>query len=73
MCYKWSSCTYPFRRQLQQLTGKRSYIHCCVCPAPLFINRILGLLRNTPAKGTIKLPQSFFQKHCLVSKKLKNF
>ena len=44
-----------------KLTGKLLYIHRCVRSARLFVNRILSLLRNALAKGTIKLPQSFFK------------
>ena len=32
MCYKWSTRTYPSRRQLQKLTGKLLYIHRCIHP-----------------------------------------
>ena len=52
MCHKWSTRTYASKRQLQKLTGKLLYIHRCVRPARLFVNRILSLLRSTPMRGT---------------------
>ena len=38
-----------------------------------FVNRILGLLRNTPMKGTVKLPQAFFKDIMWFQKFLKFF
>ena len=37
---------------------KLLYIHSCVRPACIYVNRILGVLRNAPVRGTIQLPQS---------------
>ena len=39
--------------------GKLIYIHRCVKPARLFINRILGVLRSFPANGKYDLPCDF--------------
>ena len=73
MCSKWIDRTYASRRQLQKLTGKLLYIHRCVRPARLFVNRILGVLRNAPIKGAIRLPQSFFKDIMWFQKFLKYF
>ena len=73
ICYKWSVRTHASRCQHQQLTGKLLYIHHCVRPAQLFVNQILGFLRNAPARSSIKLPQSFFKDIAWFQKFLKFF
>ena len=60
LCKKWAVQTHATKNQLQKLTGKLLYIHRCVKPAHIFINRILTVLRNTPQKGMIQLPSAFF-------------
>ena len=49
------------KNQLQNLVGKLIYIHRCVQPLRLFLNRILTVLLNTPATGVKKLPDMFFK------------
>ena len=59
LCAQWVSKSVATKNQLQKLVGKLIYIHCCVKPARLFINRILQVLRNAPARGYIALPMGF--------------
>ena len=47
------------KKQLQSLVGSLIYIHKCVKPARLFVNRILAVLKLAPAKGYINLTQDF--------------
>ena len=44
---KWAQKTTATNRQLQSLLGKLLYIHRCVRPSRLFVNRMLALLRNS--------------------------
>ena len=48
------------RRQYQSLLGKLIYIHKCVKPARIFVNRILSLFRESPGAKKIKLTSEFF-------------
>ena len=73
MCSKWMNRTHASRHQLQKLTGKLLYIHRCFRPARLFVNCVLGVLCNTPVRGTIQLPQSFFKDIMWFQKFLKYF
>ena len=52
---------YTSKKQLQSLIGKLIYIHKCVAPARVFINRMLNLLRESGKSSKIKLTQDFFQ------------
>ena len=61
LCRYWSNQVQATRNQLQKLTGKLLYIHRCVKPSHIFLNRILQVLRNTPMKGYTPLPLSFFK------------
>ena len=45
--------------ELQSLTELLLYIHKCVKPARLFVNRILNTLRKAPEKVYVKLDQGF--------------
>ena len=45
----------------RKLTGKLLYIHHCVKPARLFLNRILATLRKTQPSGHIQLPSDFYK------------
>ena len=40
ICNQWASKTFATRRQLQSLLGRLLYIHKCVVPARLFVNRM---------------------------------
>ena len=61
LCSYWSTQVQATRNQLQKLTGKLLYIHRCVKPSRIFLNRILQVLRNTPVKGSRPLPLSFYK------------
>ena len=47
------------RTQFQSLNGKLLYIHRCVRPARIFINRILALFRKNHQKRRIVLEDGF--------------
>ena len=51
---------YLSRQKFQSLLGKLLYIHKCVHPARIFINRILHLFRTSAGKRRIKLTPEFF-------------
>ena len=51
---------YLSRQKFQSLLGKLLYIHKCVHPARIFINRILHLFRTNAGKKRIKLTPEFF-------------
>ena len=61
LCRKWTCKTHATRNVLQKLTGKLLYIHHCVKPSRLFLNRILATLRKTPLSGHIQLPTDFYK------------
>jgi len=58
-CLQWLDKTTATKPQLQSLLGTLLYIHKCVRPARIFVNRILFTLRTAPAKGRIKLSPDF--------------
>ena len=58
-CTKWASKHTATKKQLQSLVGSLIYIHKCVKPARLFVNRILATLREAPERGCIHLSQEF--------------
>ena len=51
-----SVCT---KRELQSLLGNLLYVHKCVAPARIFLNRMLELLRNNYDAYTIQLTHDF--------------
>ena len=51
---------YLSRQKFQSLLGKLLYIHKCVHPARIFVNRILDLFRANSGKKRIKLTPEFF-------------
>ena len=59
LCEDWANRTYATRKSLQKLVGHLIYINKCVCPARLFVNRILQTLRSTPTKGRTPLQEDF--------------
>ena len=61
LCLQWAHRATATRNQLQKLTGKLLYIHRCVEPARMFVNRILAVLRSAPMKGKVTLPPGFFK------------
>ena len=49
------------KAKFQSLTGKLLYIHKCVRPARVFLNRILALLHQNHGKKRIYLTHAFFR------------
>ena len=56
---EWLPKTSCSRRQLQSLLGNLLYIHKCVKPARIFVNRMLDLLRAHYDASTITLTPDF--------------
>ena len=63
----WQECcsifskTYLSRNKFQSLLDKLLYIHKCVRPARIFINRMLSLFRSSHNHNRIHLTHGFFQ------------
>ena len=45
LCRHYRSCRFITKKQLQGLLGKLLYLHRCVIPARMFVNRLLNKLR----------------------------
>ena len=60
-CIQWSTQTRATKNQLQSIAGQLLYVHKCVKPARLFVNRILATLRRASPKGYIELDNAFLQ------------
>ena len=58
-CAQWSLKHRATRKQLQSLLGSLLYIHKCVKPARLFVNRILATLKAAPDSGYVALNAEF--------------
>ena len=58
-CSSFAGTKYTDKKSLQSLIGSLLYVHKCVRPARLFVNRILSTLREAPATGRIELSQAF--------------
>ena len=52
---------YLTKKSFQSLLGKLIYIHKCVAPARIFINRMLAVFRENANKKRIRLTEEFFQ------------
>ena len=61
LCNIWRTRRFATRKALQKLLGKLIYVHRCVKPARLFVNRILAALRTAPVKGSIMLSDEFYR------------
>ena len=61
LCNQWASKAYATRRSIQRLLGHLLYLHRCVHPSRLFVNRILQVLRMAPPQGRISLDAEFFR------------
>ena len=59
LCLDWSTRGKSNKKALQSLVGSLLYIHKCVRPARLFVNRILATLRQTPNDRTVTLSPEF--------------
>ena len=55
-CFQISTKKFLSKKSFQSLMGKLIYIHKCVHPARIFINRILDLFRTNSHKKRIYLP-----------------
>ena len=73
ICNHWQFKKQATRNEIQKLAGKLIYIHRCVKPARLFINRILGVLHGFPAKGKHTLPSEIFKDICWFTVFLQEF
>ena len=61
LCDVWATRTHASRKSLQKLLGHLLYLHKCIEPSRLFVNRILQVLRSCPQVGHIKLNDAFFR------------
>ena len=61
MCHDWLHKDRATRHQVQRLVGLLIYIHKCIPPARLFVNRILSTLRSMPKYGYVKLDRNFYK------------
>ena len=70
----WQEChailgkMYLSRNKFQSLLGKLLYIHKCIKPATIFINRMLSLFRSNHNRRRIQLTSEFFQDLCWFTK-----
>ena len=60
-CIHIASKKFISKKTFQSLLGKLIYIHKCVVPSRIFINRMLDLFRKVIHKKKIKLTKEFFQ------------
>ena len=60
-CAQWSLKHKATKKQLQSLLGSLLYIHKCVKPARLFVNRILATLKAAPDNGYVTLNAEFIK------------
>ena len=60
-CFQVSGKKYLSRKKYQSLLGKLIYLHKCVVPARIFVNRILDLFKNNFSKQKIYLTNEFFK------------
>ena len=56
---EWQTKKTSSKRQLQSLLGQLLYVHKCVRPSRIFLNRMLQLLHQNYDASTIKLTQAF--------------
>ena len=59
MCSQWAGKVKTHKKALQSLAGSLLYIHKCVHPARLFVNRVLATLREALESGPITLTVDF--------------
>ena len=60
-CLKIRSAKALSKKAYQSLLGKLLYLHKCVHPARIFVNRMLFLFRQNHDKKRIKLSPDFFK------------
>ena len=59
MLQDWQTKLFASKQQLQSLLGNLLYIHKCVKPARIFVNRMLEVLRQNFDKRSITLTPEF--------------
>ena len=57
--HQWRGRTHCSKRQLQSLLGLPLFVHKCVKPARIFLNRMLMTLRQAHVTQKIELSQDF--------------
>ena len=60
-CLHVSTKKFLSKKSFESLMGKLIYVHKCVHPARIFINRILDLFRTKSHKKRIRLTPQFYQ------------
>ena len=73
LCKLWHSKSKATKNQLQSLVGSLIYIHKCVKPARLFVNRILATLKLAPDSGYVTLNPEFHKDVAWFNKFLTSF
>ena len=73
LCTLWSTKTTATRKELQKLVGHLMYLHKCIQPARLFVNRVLQALRNAPLQGRTSLSAAFYKDIAWFSKFMASF
>ena len=61
LCKQWTSRMRVTHRALQKLLGHLIYLHKCLQPSHLFVNKILTVLQHTPANETTLLDAEFYR------------
>ena len=61
LCNQWASKAHATRKSIQRLLGHLLYLHRCVQPSRLFVNRILQVLTASPPQGRISLDADFYR------------
>ena len=61
MIHEWQNKRFTSKQQLQSLLGNLLYIHKCVKPARIFVNRMLDVLRQNYGKRSITLNVEFMR------------
>ena len=56
---QWLSCDVATKRELQSILGLLLYVHKCVKPAHIFLNRMLDLLRFAHGRQKVTLTPDF--------------
>ena len=61
MIHEWQNKRFASKQQLQSLLGNLLYIHKCIKPARIFVNRMLDVLRQNYGKRSITLNVEFMR------------
>ena len=66
--HQWDKKNFCNKSELQSLSGTLLYVHKCVRPACVFLNRMLDLLRHAPDPSCIALTEDFRRDLCWFKK-----